>query len=125
MSELTPAPHGYPIKLIRDQTTEIIGDHGDLFYDHIPKAERAPWLRRKLIEEAAEYMADPDISELADVLAVVEGLAATHGLTLTQLVDVAAADPRGGFLTGRMMRGYHPRFDGLGLLPAAHGEETG
>lgn len=112
MSELVPAPRGYPIKIIRDRTTDIIGDKGVLFYDHIPAEERAVWLRRKLIEEAAEYVESRDAAELADVLAVVEGLAAVHGLTLAELTAIAASDPRGGFLTGRMMRGYHADFDG-------------
>ena len=115
MSELTPAPCGYPIKLVRDRTPEIInstGDPGALFYDHIKPAERARWLRRKLIEESAEYMESGEIAELADVLAVVEGLAATHDLTLADLIAHKNDDPRGGFLTGVMMRGHHPEFDG-------------
>lgn len=115
MTALTPAPSGYPIKLIRDNTTDVIGDKGILFYDHIPEAERPMWLKRKLIEEAVEYLESGEIGELADVLAVVEGLAVTHdGITLDELIAVMHSDPRGGFLTGRMMRGYHPKFDGDG-----------
>jgi predicted house-cleaning noncanonical NTP pyrophosphatase (MazG superfamily) len=113
MSELTPAGiAGYPIKVIRDRMPDIIADDGVLFYDHVSVEQRTPWLRRKLIEEAAEYVESREVDELADVLAVVEGLAATHGLTLAELTERAAADPRGGFLTGRMMRGYHADFDG-------------
>lgn len=115
MSELVPAPDGYPIKLVRDRTPEIIngtGQAGALFYTHIPAGERGPWLRRKLIEEAAEYMETASLDELADVLAVVEGLAATHGLTLSELGTRMNSDPRGGFLAGVMMRGHHAEFDG-------------
>lgn len=112
MSELVPHPQGYPIKLVRDRTTAIIGDRGTLFYDHIPVEARGPWLRRKLIEEASEYVIDPDVPELADVLAVIEGLASVHGLTLQGLIEHMDEDPRGGFLTGRMMRGHHAAFDG-------------
>jgi predicted house-cleaning noncanonical NTP pyrophosphatase (MazG superfamily) len=115
VSDLTPAPRGYPIKLVRDRTPQIInatGKPGALFYDHIEPAQRARWLRRKLIEEAVEYMDSCEVDELADVLAVVEGLAATHELTLADLIARKNADPRGGFLTGVMMRGHHPEFDG-------------
>lgn len=58
MSELTPAPNGYPIKLVRDRTTHLIGDEGRLFYDHIPPDERGPWLRKKLVEEVATDVED-------------------------------------------------------------------
>lgn len=116
MSDLTPAPNGYPIKLVRDGTPQIIntsGDPGELFYDHLKPDERARWLKRKLIEEAAEYLESGEIEELVDVLAVVEGLAATHDLTLADLIVRKNADPRGGFLLGVIMRGYHPEFDNL------------
>lgn len=112
MSALTPAPNGYPIKLVRDRTTDIIGDEGRLFYDHIPAEERGPWLRKKLVEEVAEYLVDPGLDELADVYAVIEGLAVSHGISPRGLRDIADADQRGGFITGRMMRGHHPDFDG-------------
>jgi predicted house-cleaning noncanonical NTP pyrophosphatase (MazG superfamily) len=112
MSELTPAPEGYPIKLVRDKTTDIIGEHGDLFYDHVSAAEHAPWLRRKLLEEVGEYLADPGTDELADVVAVVEALARVgHSMSMAELRALALNDPRGGFLTGRMMRGFHLEFD--------------
>jgi predicted house-cleaning noncanonical NTP pyrophosphatase (MazG superfamily) len=114
MSEPTPAPKGYPIKLVRDRTAEIInstGEPGALFYGDAP--ETAAPLRRKLAEEVAEYLEDRGVDELADVLAVVEGLAyRQHGLTLAELARQMHSDPRGGFLTGQMMYGHHPEFDG-------------
>jgi predicted house-cleaning noncanonical NTP pyrophosphatase (MazG superfamily) len=117
MSALQPAPNGYPIKLVRDRTPAIInasGEPGALFYDteDLPPAERWPWLRRKLIEECAEYVESHAVAELADVLAVIEGLAVVHGMTLDELAALAAQDERGGFLHGRMMRGHHAEFDG-------------
>lgn len=117
MTSLRPAPLGYPIKLVRDRTPEIInasGEPGALFYDteDLSLAERWPWLRRKLIEECAEYVESRAVAELADVLAVVEGLAVVHGMTLNDLATLASQDERGGFLHGRMMRGHHPEFDG-------------
>jgi predicted house-cleaning noncanonical NTP pyrophosphatase (MazG superfamily) len=112
MTDLTPAPNGYPIKLVRDKTTDIIGDEGRLFYDRISFTESVPWLRKKLVEEVAEYIVAPAEDELADVLAVVQALAHVHGKDLTTLTALMNADPRGGFFTGRMMRGHHPNFDG-------------
>lgn len=117
MSELTPAPKGYAIKLVRDDTPRIIngsGQPGGLFYREVASyEERSKWLRRKLIEEAAEYLESGEIEELADALAVIEGLAwASHGMTLRELGDRMHADPRGGFLRGQMMYGHHPEFDG-------------
>jgi predicted house-cleaning noncanonical NTP pyrophosphatase (MazG superfamily) len=115
MSSLIPAPKGYPIKLVRDRTAAIInhtGRPGALFYAPIPAPQRARWLRRKLIEEAAEYLESAELDELVDVLAVVAGLATTHGLELSQLAERMRADERGGFLNGQMMYGHHPEFDG-------------
>lgn len=115
MTDLRPAPKGYPIKLVRDKTPDILngtGKPGELFYDNLPPDDVAPWLRMKLMEEAAEYLVAPAVDELADVLAVVQGLARCHGLNFHELCNVADRDPRGGFLTGRMMRGRHPEFDG-------------
>jgi predicted house-cleaning noncanonical NTP pyrophosphatase (MazG superfamily) len=115
VSELTPAPNGYPIKLVYDGTASIInstGEPGALFYGSIPAGERPVWLRRKLIEETAEYVESRGVAELGDVLAVVEGLAATHGLTLEELTAKRREDPRAGLLAGQMMYGYHEEFDG-------------
>lgn len=113
MSELTPAPRGYPIKLVRDDTAGIVnptGEPGDLWYG--PCEDAAPWLRQKLGEEVTEYLLDPDVPELTDVLAVVEGLAKTHGLTLDDLAEQMRQDARGRFLDPQMMWGYHQEFDG-------------
>lgn len=114
MTDLNPAPKGYPIKLVRDNTPQIInasGEPGALFYDRIPREERGRWLGRKLIEEVAEYLESGMIDELVDIFSVVEGLAKTHGLTLYDLHNLALNDPRGGFLNGVMMRGLHPEYD--------------
>lgn len=111
---LTPAPDGYPIKLVRDRMPEIIngtGEHGDLFYRSIPPEERPSWLRKKLGEEVLEYLVDGGRGELAQVLAVVVELAHVHGTTIGGLIRDVADDPRGGFANGMMMYGYHREFD--------------
>jgi predicted house-cleaning noncanonical NTP pyrophosphatase (MazG superfamily) len=115
VTDLRPAPKGYPIKLVRDATEGIInssGKPGELFYDELPDTDRAAWLRKKLLEEVGEYLVEPGLDELADVLAVVEALTVEHDSAFDELCERMWADPRGGFLTGRMMRGYHPEFDG-------------
>lgn len=115
MGELTPAPKGYPIKLVRDRTPQIINsseEPGALFYGVVSLKEATPWLRKKLMEEVAEYLVEPGLDELADVFAVLEGLAVAHGTSIVQLQARAAADARGGFFQGVMMYGHHPEFDG-------------
>ncbi|MWK40276.1 hypothetical protein GEV43_44245 [Actinomadura sp. J1-007] len=56
-------------------------------------------LRAKLYEEAGEYITGGDPEELADVLEVVQALAAVHGLGPADLEEMRAAKSaeRGGF----------------------------
>lgn len=115
MSDLKPAPDGYPIKLVRDHTAALInssGEPGDLFYAPLPADERAGWLRKKLLEEAVEYLESRSTKELGDVLAVVEALCDLHGTTVHALyVRAVHLHPRGGFGDGVMMYGRHDEFD--------------
>jgi predicted house-cleaning noncanonical NTP pyrophosphatase (MazG superfamily) len=67
---------GYPIKLVQDHIGERLGGNGTITYEPCPDAEtHVALLRRKLLEEAAEYLARPSVGELADVLEVVWSLA--------------------------------------------------
>jgi len=114
MAELTPAPKGYPIKLVRDRTAGIVnpsGEPGTLFYGPA-HGDLLRLLRLKLAEEVGEYLVDGGADELTDVLAVIAALAIQHGTTLTALAEIAEDDPRGGFLAGQVMYGHHPEFDG-------------
>lgn len=116
MSPVTPAPDGYPIKLVRDHTADIVnpsGEPGQLFYRPLPEGtDIGPWLRNKLDEEVREYQQDRGLEELTQVLSVVEALAEYHGVTLPYLLGMSHEDPRGGFRRGVMMYGYHPEYDG-------------
>lgn len=116
MNELTPAPKGYAIKLVRDRTAEIVnpsGFPGDLWYAPLPAGtDLGPWLRGKLDEEVREYQQDRDLRELSQVLSVVEALAEYHGSSLEELAERMRSDERGGFRRGVIMYGYHPEFDG-------------
>jgi predicted house-cleaning noncanonical NTP pyrophosphatase (MazG superfamily) len=114
---LTPAPAGYPIKLVRDNTPTILnasGEPGDLWYEQAP-ADLDYYmrlLRLKLGEEATEFMVDGGWGELRDVLAVVEALAVALGGSLDLLIQALHDDPRGGFLRAVVMYGRHEEFDG-------------
>lgn len=119
MTTLTPAPDGYAIKLVRDNTPAIInssGEAGELFYRYLPDdEERLEWLKKKLSEEVTEYIlkgsATDGFDELADVLAVVLSLAQWHGGSWHTIVRAVEDDPRGFFNSGVMMYGRHPEFD--------------
>src|ERR1035437_1658516 len=65
----------YLVKLVRDHVNEHIGGDGVSTYEILPKEAYIPLLRRKLIEESAEYLEASDVNELADVLTIIRGLA--------------------------------------------------
>lgn len=113
---LQPRPDGYPIKLVRDRTPQIInssGEPGELFYRPLtPDEDRAKWLRKKLVEEVGEYLIDGGPTELRDVFIVLLELAHEHALDLDRLLELVRDDPRGLFRDGVMMCGRHPEFDG-------------
>lgn len=112
MAELTPAPRGYPIKIVRDLTPEILnssGEPGDLWYGPTLPEDRLEFLQKKLGEEVAEYLIASRPSELADVYAVVLALGVEHGVNLNAMF---LADKRGGFTDCVMMYGRHEEFDG-------------
>jgi predicted house-cleaning noncanonical NTP pyrophosphatase (MazG superfamily) len=116
--------NGYPIKLVRDHIGERLGGDGTLTYEQIAdEAEHVALLRRKLIEEAAEYLTNPTVNELADVLEVVWSLAAVDLRAPFEAVEARAKHKRterGGFKRGMMMIGHHEA-DGRDLLPRTGG----
>lgn len=60
------------VKLVRSK----VGAPDDkVVYRHLSSAELKIALRKKLIEEATEYLLEPSIDELIDVLEVVHALA--------------------------------------------------
>lgn len=112
---LQPAPSGYPIKIVRDHTADIVnpsGEPGELFYGPLPEGEsRAKWLRRKLGEEVLEYLEDHGIDELVQVVQVLQVLALEHDVTIDDLIKMGQDDRRGGFFDCVMMYGRHPEYD--------------
>jgi predicted house-cleaning noncanonical NTP pyrophosphatase (MazG superfamily) len=63
------------VKLVRDDVEKFCGGDMMVRYEPMTEAEFVEELRKKLIEEAAEYLVDPCPEELADVLEVVQMLA--------------------------------------------------
>jgi predicted house-cleaning noncanonical NTP pyrophosphatase (MazG superfamily) len=90
-------------KLVRDQIPRIIeGGGGQPITRVLDQVGYLAALRAKLIEEAEEAQAAPDRqlrSELADVLEVLQALAAAHGMNWEDVVAEAARKraERGGF----------------------------
>jgi predicted house-cleaning noncanonical NTP pyrophosphatase (MazG superfamily) len=111
---------GYPIKLVRDHIGHRLGGDGTITYEPIGDRDmHVALLRRKLVEEAAEYLADPTLAELADVMAVVWALARVDlGVAPFDVERAMNAKTweRGGFDQGMVMVGHHAA-DGRELLP--------
>ena len=90
-------------KLVRDGIPHIIEARGGQPVTRVlDQAGYQAALRAKLMEEAGEALAAPDgqlQSELADVLEVLQALAAAHGMSWEDVVAEAARkrDERGGF----------------------------
>ena len=90
-------------KIVRDQIPAIIAaDGGQPVTRVLDHAGYEAALRAKLLEEAHEAQAAPDgqlASELADVLEVLQALAAAHGMDWEEVVSEARRKrgERGGF----------------------------
>lgn len=87
-------------KLVRDRIPEIIEDSGNTCVTEILSNEDyLRMLDNKLDEELAEYHADQNIEELADLMEVIRACAVARGYTPEQLEQVRAekAAQRGGF----------------------------
>ena len=87
-------------KLVRDKIPEIIATDGKTCNTHIlANEEYISALDVKLNEEVAEYQADKNLEELADILEVLQAICVARGYTLEELEAVRAkkADERGRF----------------------------
>ena len=87
-------------KLVRDRIPEIIEASGSTCVTEILSDEDyLQMLDAKLDEELAEYHADQNIEELADLIEAIRACAVTRGYTLEELERVRAekAAKRGGF----------------------------
>ena len=87
-------------KLVRDRIPEIIESSGNNCVTEILSDEDyLQMLDAKLDEELAEYYADQNIEELADLMEVIRACAVARGYTVEELEQVRAkkAAKRGGF----------------------------
>ena len=83
-------------KLVRDKIPKIIESSGNTCTTHILSDEEyIDMLDKKLNEECAEYQADKNIEELADMYAI----AKAKGTSIEELekVRLEKAEKRGGF----------------------------
>lgn len=92
--------HSRLVKLVRDRVGEKLG-HTEVSYEPILARDQAiKELRKKLIEEAVEYIEDPSIEELADILEIVYSLASqdlnVHFDEVVEMTRAKALD-LGGF----------------------------
>lgn len=95
----------YPIKLVRDKLEYAVGG-GNIVYEEVDKDTHIRLLRRKLLEEAIEYMDDPSPSELADVMQVVRDLCVLDlkiELDGLEVIRAVKQGRRGGFNQGVVM----------------------
>ena len=87
-------------KLVRDKIPEIIEDDGKTCKTRILSDEEyIAALEAKLNEEVAEYQADKNLEEMADVLEVLQAICIARGYSLNDLEEMKAkkANERGGF----------------------------
>lgn len=87
-------------KLVRDKIPEIIQNSGKIPHTHILSNESyLAVLDKKLNEECAEYQADKNLEELADMLEVMYAIVEARGYTVEELENVRLKkrEMRGGF----------------------------
>ena len=87
-------------KLVRDRIPEIIETSGNTCVTEILSDEDyLKILDAKLDEELAEYHADQNIEELADLMEVIQACAVARGYSVEELEQVRAEKTakRGGF----------------------------
>ena len=87
-------------KLVRDKIPEIIkGDEKICKTRILSDEEYIAALEAKLNEEVAEYQADKNLEELADVLEVLQAICIARGYSLEELEALRAkkSNERGGF----------------------------
>ena len=77
-------------KLVRDKIPQIIESNGEqakirILNDEEYRAE----LNKKLLEEVAEYSADNNVEELADIVEVVYGILNSMGISIEEFETIS------------------------------------
>lgn len=102
---------GYPIKLVRDRVGDVDTSEGIRFRPIEDRARLVALLRAKLIEEATEYLLEPSVEELADLLEVVRALAyhdLRESFATVEQARQRKKRQRGGFHRGTQMETVEP-----------------
>ena len=87
-------------KLVRDKIPQIIESNGEQAKIRILNDEEyRVELNKKLLEEVAEYSADNNVEELADIVEVVYGILNSMGISIEEFETIrkAKVDKRGAF----------------------------
>jgi predicted house-cleaning noncanonical NTP pyrophosphatase (MazG superfamily) len=87
-------------KLIRDNIPSIMSAQGKNFRTHVAEPEEYKVkLKEKLIEEVNEFLEDPCLEELADILEVFSALVDAMGYSQEELAQRVneKSDERGSF----------------------------
>jgi predicted house-cleaning noncanonical NTP pyrophosphatase (MazG superfamily) len=87
-------------KLVRDNIPEIIKNNGETPITHIAEEkEYEEALTRKLHEEIGEFLDDPSVEEVADIVEVLYAICALNGVDLQSLERVRQQkiEERGNF----------------------------
>ena len=91
-------------KLIRDRIPEIMDSKGKAYTVRQidPGLEKDTYLKKKLLEEVHEFLAEPSVEELADIKEVLLALADSLGYIPEELefVRKSKRNSRGGFEDG-------------------------
>lgn len=87
-------------KLVRDKIPAIIEANGEQAKTRIlDDEEYRAELNKKLLEEVAEYSADNNVEELADIVEVVYGILNSMGVSIEEFEAIrkAKVEKRGAF----------------------------
>ena len=88
-------------KLVRDKIPEIIklNENRSCITKILNDEEYRAELNKKLLEEVAEYSADNNVEELADIVEVVYGILNSMGISIEEfeIIRKAKVDKRGAF----------------------------
>lgn len=91
------------VKLVRGDVEKFCGGDMVVRYAPMPHPAFVMELRKKLAEEVAEYLLNPCVEELGDVLTVVEALA-THDLRIDErklkMIAAQKSLAKGSFIRG-------------------------
>jgi predicted house-cleaning noncanonical NTP pyrophosphatase (MazG superfamily) len=102
---------GYAVKLVRDRIPLILGTPATVTYEEPTHQFHVEMLRRRLMEEATEYLLNPGVNELADLLETLRGLSQVDlRRGWHEVVEAAERKriERGGLTAGTVMVVHHP-----------------